>query len=80
MKGNNCGDGLAAVQTTCDVVCFLPLELVVHVVEYLDVADIVRCQRVWNFPFRGSRLIQAESIPGCARSRSDGTRFSRATE
>lgn len=51
MKETNCGGSLAVVQNEYDIVGSLPSELVVHIVDYLDVADIARCQRVWNsFP------------------------------
>lgn len=42
----NRGNGRVAGQTQSDIVCSLPLELLFEVVEYLDVADIVRSQRV----------------------------------
>lgn len=32
----------------CDIVGYLPLELVIQVVKCLDLVDIVQCQRVWQ--------------------------------
>lgn len=47
----NGGDNAAAADRgKHDIIGSLPLELVIHVVDYLDHIDIIRNQRVWNSP------------------------------
>ncbi|KAL1990078.1 hypothetical protein VTN49DRAFT_6659 [Thermomyces lanuginosus] len=46
MEGNYCKECLVTGRLEHDIVSSLPHELVIHVVEYIDVADIVRCQMV----------------------------------
>lgn len=49
MEGNYCKECLVTGRLEHDIVSSLPHELVIHVVEYIDVADIVRCQMVWCY-------------------------------
>lgn len=52
-------------QSRHDIVGSLPLELVVHVVEYLDQADIIRSQRVRYCPaFRDDLLSEQRYVLG----------------
>lgn len=64
-----------------DIVCSLPLELLVQIVEYLDLEDVARSQRVRNTNLSFSSVFKS-GVPYSDkfRSRNDGAGFSRARQ
>lgn len=50
MEVDHCDNALVAGRAGFDIVSSLPLELVIPIVEYLDQADVLRCQRVRHLP------------------------------
>lgn len=57
MEADRHGNAFEGSRNKCDIVSSLPLELVVEVVEYLDQADIVRCQMVQQFRYLALKVI-----------------------
>ncbi|KAL1972632.1 hypothetical protein VTN31DRAFT_7046 [Thermomyces dupontii] len=62
MEVDHCDNALVAGRAGFDIVSSLPLELVIPIVEYLDQADVLRCQRVskrWHSIFSSNAIINA---------------------
>lgn len=76
-REDRCKHIVMAGRSNYDILSSLPLELVVQIVEYLDVTDIIRCQKVqFNKPSSTSRVISHPN-EGYCRSPSNGPQYSR---